>query len=171
MTTTKKTEATADDAIAILTADHKKVKKLFKEYEKLKEDGDPSEKEELVAQICTELALHAEAEESIFYPAVRAAIDEEDLLDEAEVEHATAKDLIAQLESGDPSDPLYDAKVKVLSEYVDHHVKEEEDEMFPKAKKAKLDMESLGEEIQAFKDSGQAPPPKAKSKPGRSARA
>jgi hemerythrin superfamily protein len=171
MTTTKKADTTADDAIAILTADHKKVKKLFKEYEKLKEDGDPSEKEELVAQICAELTLHAEAEESIFYPAVRAAIDEEDLLDEAEVEHATAKDLIAQLEGGDSSDPLYDAKVKVLSEYIDHHVKEEEDEMFPKAKKAKMDMEALGEEIQAFKDASQAQPPKAKAKSGRSARA
>ncbi|MES2535476.1 MAG: hemerythrin domain-containing protein [Pseudomonadota bacterium] len=170
MTTTKKTESSTADAIAILTADHKKVKKLFKAFEKMKEDGDPSDKEQLVAEICAELTLHAEAEEEIFYPAVRAGIDEEELLDEAEVEHATAKDLIAQLEAGDPSDPLYDAKVKVLSEYIDHHVKEEEEEMFPKAKKAKLDMDTLGEEIQMFKDSRQSQPPKAKAKPSRSAR-
>jgi hemerythrin superfamily protein len=98
------------------------------------------------------LTVHAEAEEEIFYPAAREAIEEQDLLDEAEVEHASAKDLIAQIEAMDSSDPLYDAKVTVLGEYIDHHVEEEEKEMFPKVKKAKLDLEALGEEILQFKE-------------------
>jgi hemerythrin superfamily protein len=152
MPTTKKPAASENDAIAILTADHKKVKKLFKDFEKIKDDGEAADKEAIVQEICAELTLHAEAEEEIFYPAAREAIEEQDLLDEAEVEHASAKDLIAQIEAMDSSDPLYDAKVTVLGEYIDHHVQEEEKEMFPKVKKAKLDLEALGEEILQFKE-------------------
>ena len=122
----------AVDAITLLMADHKAVKTLFKAFDKLTNDDDASEqKEALVQKICDELTVHAQVEEEIFYPAVREAIEDDDLLDEAEVEHATAKDLIAQLQQMLPDDDLYDAKVKVLSEYIDHHVKEEEDEMFP----------------------------------------
>lgn len=134
----------AQDAIAMLTADHKKVKKLFSDFDKLKEKGGDDDKSAIVEQICNELKVHTELEEEIFYPAVRKAIDDGDLMDEALVEHAGAKDLIAQLEDASPDDDLYDAKVTVLGEQIDHHVKEEEGDMFPKAKKAKLDTEALG---------------------------
>ena len=93
---------------------------------------------------CQELTIHAQIEEEIFYPAVRDGIEDDDLMDEAEVGHASAKDLIAQLEAMEPGNDLYDARFTVLGEYIDHHVKEEQDEMFPKAKKAKLDLKALG---------------------------
>lgn len=134
----------AQDAIAMLTADHKKVKKLFADFDKLKEKGGDGDKSAIVHQICDELKIHTELEEDIFYPAVRKAIDDSDLMDEALVEHAGAKDLIAQLEDASPDDDLYDAKVAVLGEQINHHVKEEEGQMFPKAKKAKVDTEALG---------------------------
>ena len=134
-----------EDAIGLLTADHAKVTKLFKEFESLKEDeGADTDKSALVAQICNELKVHATIEEEIFYPAVREAIEDADLMDEAVVEHAAAKELIAQLEDMSPDDELYDAKVIVLAEQIQHHVKEEEGDMFPKARKAKLDGEALG---------------------------
>ena len=124
------------DAIALLTADHKEVKAMFEQYEELGDRANASKKK-LADQICTALTLHATVEEEIFYPALRAASKEAaDLLDEAEVEHAGAKDLIAQIEDMDPEDDLYDAKVKVLGEQIDHHVGEEEGEMFPKAEEA-----------------------------------
>ena len=140
------------DAIALLTADHKEVKAMFKEYEGLGDRANAGKKK-LADQICTALTLHATIEEEIFYPALRAASkDAADLLDEAAVEHAGAKDLIAQIDEMDPEDDLYDAKVKVLGEQVDHHVGEEEGEMFAKARKAKLDMDALGAEMAARKD-------------------
>jgi hemerythrin superfamily protein len=133
------------DAFALLTADHRTVKGLFKEFEKLSKQEDvDEEKAQLVRQICNELTVHAQVEEEIFYPAVREAIDDEDLMDEADIEHASAKDLIAQLEGMQPGDDHYDARVTVLREYVDHHVKEEEGEMFSKARKADVDAEDLG---------------------------
>jgi hemerythrin superfamily protein len=147
MTTSTKKDgsgAQAQDAIAMLMTDHKKVKKLFSDFDKLKEDGSDKDKSAIVEQICNELKIHTELEEEIFYPAVRKAIDDSDLMDEALVEHAGAKDLIAQLEDASSDDDLYDAKVTVLGEQIDHHVKEEEGEMFPKAKKAKVDTEALG---------------------------
>lgn len=173
----KKTAAKVSktDAVALLTADHKRVKKLFKTFDKMKEDGSAADKQALAQQICAELTLHAEVEEQIFYPAVREALDQDDLLDEAEVEHASAKDLIAQIESGDASDPLWSAKVTVLGEYIDHHVQEEENEMFPKTRKAKMDLESLGKEIASMKQSRlgvEATPPAAKTpakRPGKAA--
>ena len=134
----------AQDAIAMLMADHKKVKKLFSDFDKLKEEGSDEDKSVIVNQICNELKIHTALEEEIFYPAVRKAIDDSDLMDEALVEHAGAKDLIAQLEDASPDDDLYDAKVTVLGEQIDHHVKEEEGEMFPQAKKAKVDTKALG---------------------------
>ena len=114
------------DAIELLIADHRNVEKLFKKYEKLAEDGGTyNEREALAATICAELTVHAQVEEEIFYPAARDILDEQDLVDEAIVEHATAKDLIAQLADMSPDDDLYDAKVKVLSELIEHHVEEE----------------------------------------------
>jgi hemerythrin superfamily protein len=146
------------DAIVALTADHKRVKELFKEFATLKEKrGDKDEEKlELVKRICRELKVHTAVEEQIFYPAVREQIDDGDLMDEALVEHAGAKDLVEQLESMDVEDDLYDAKVTVLGEQIDHHVKEEEGTMFPKAKKAKLDTKALGAEMAQRKSQLQA---------------
>jgi hemerythrin superfamily protein len=145
-TSTKKSAngAQEQDAIAMLMADHKKVKKLFSDFDKLKDDGSDEDKSAIVKRICNELKIHTELEEQIFYPAVRNAIEDSDMMDEALVEHAGAKDLIAQLEGANPDDDLYDAKVTVLGEQINHHVREEEGEMFPKAKKAKVDTEALG---------------------------
>ena len=142
-----------NEAIAQLTEDHARVKKMFKQYDKLVDsEADESERQELAATICAELTAHATAEEEIFYPAAREVLDEADLVDEAEVEHASAKDLIAQIQESSPGeDELFDAKVKVLGEYINHHVEEEEGEMFPKVRKAKLDTETLGEQIAARK--------------------
>lgn len=147
--TPKNAQASAKgiDAIDLLTEDHEKVAAMFEEYEALG-DRAMASKKKLATQICTELTKHALAEEEIFYPAVRAAgKDKEDLIDEATVEHASAKDLIAQIMEMEASEDLFDAKVKVLSELIEHHVKEEEEEMFPKARAAKLDMATLGQQI------------------------
>ncbi|MEC5161486.1 hemerythrin superfamily protein [Janthinobacterium sp. CG_23.3] len=145
------------DAIAVLTQDHEHVKALFEQYEALS-DRSPAKKKKLAHEICLELTRHATAEEEIFYPAVREANgDNEDLIDEATVEHASAKELIAQILAMEPADELYDAKVKVLSEQIEHHVKEEEGEMFPKAKKAKLDLAALGQAIEARKEEVELP--------------
>ena len=134
-----------NDAIRMLKEDHGKVKKLFAEFEKIKESGSEKRKTALVEQICKELTVHTELEEKIFYPAVRQAIEDTDIMDEALVEHAGAKDLVEQLKDARSGDELYDAKVTVLGEQIAHHVKEEEGEMFPKATKAKVDLKALGE--------------------------
>lgn len=147
-TSSSRSSGSRGDAIALLKQDHKEVKQLFKDYEKLAESEAPAEdRQALAEQICAMLTVHATIEEEIFYPAARGAMEEQDLLDEAEVEHASAKDLIAQIQSMQPDDELYDAKVKVLGEYVDHHVQEEENEMFPKAKKTDLDLKAIGAEL------------------------
>lgn len=151
-TSEKSAGTSKPDAIALLTEDHKKVKKLFKEFEKVKE-GSVEDKVALVQQVLTELKVHAAIEEEIFYPAVRDAIDDDDLMNEAEVEHDSAKDLISQIESMEPEDPMYDARFSVLGEYVNHHVEEEQEEMFAKAKKAKVDLKAIGEELMARKES------------------
>jgi len=152
MSTNKTNRTTGQDAVALLTADHKAVKALFKQFEALsRQDDADEEKAALVARICDEISVHAQVEEEIFYPAVREAIDDDDLMDEADVEHASAKELIAQLESMSPGDDHYDAKVTVLGEQIDHHVEEEQNEMFAKARKADVDMDALGEQIAARK--------------------
>jgi hemerythrin superfamily protein len=144
----KKSTRARADATTLLAKDHKEVRALFKRYEKLsKAEADGSERQELAEQICQMLTVHAQIEEEIFYPAVREAEVDEDLLDEAEVEHASAKDLIAQIQSMSPEDDLYDAKVSVLGEYINHHVEEEEGQMFPKARRAKVDLEGLAGQL------------------------
>jgi hemerythrin superfamily protein len=152
MATSKRPAATAamakTDATALLERDHREVKKLFKQYEKLADaEASGEEREALATQICTMLTVHATMEEELFYPAAREAEVDDDLLNEAEVEHTSAKDLIAQIESMSPDDELYDAKVTVLGEYVDHHVQEEEGEMFPKCRKAEMDLEDLAQQL------------------------
>jgi hemerythrin superfamily protein len=137
------------DAIALLRADHQLVQELFDKFEKTRGEA---RKAALAEQICNELTVHAQIEEEIFYPAAREVIREEDLLHEATVEHQSAKDLIAQIEAGDPGDELFDAKVKVLGEYIKHHVKEEQNELFPQVRKTKLDLKELGQRLMARKE-------------------
>jgi len=136
-----------EDAIDLLSADHRKVLQLFKDYEKLKNKGSKAQKSDLATTICLEITVHSMLEEEIFYPAARKAIDEDDLMDEALVEHAGAKGLIDELQDMEPGDDLYDAKVTVLGEEIRHHVTEEEKEMFPKVKKSKLDTADLGAQM------------------------
>jgi hypothetical protein len=139
------------DAIALLKADHRTVEALFEKFEGAKGDG---AKEKIARQICLELTVHAQIEEEIFYPACEGKI-EEDLLKEAYVEHDGAKVLIAEIEAGGPDDDFYDAKVKVLSEQIEHHVEEEEmrmEGMFSQARKAGLDMDALGEQLRVRKE-------------------
>jgi len=145
----QKSKPAPKDAIALLKADHEAVSQLFAEYEKTR--SAPTKKD-LVAEICTALSVHAQIEEEIFYPAVKAALKDKLLVPEATVEHAGVKDLIAQLEGAQPDGEMYDAKVKVLSEYVKHHVKEEQSEMFAQAKASSLDMLELGARMAARKD-------------------
>lgn len=141
----------SQDAITLLTDDHKKVQKMFKEYEKLAEKGSDDDKDELARTICAELTVHAQIEEEILYPAASEVLEESDLIEEAEVEHASAKELIAQIESMQVDEELFDAKVTVLGEYVNHHIKEEQDEIFPKLKKSDLDLDVLGVQLQERK--------------------
>ena len=144
------------DACDLLDADHRAVKKMFKEYDELagsRARSTAQKKLDLARQICHELTVHAQIEEEIFYPALRNAIKETDLLAEAEVEHQSAKDLIAQIESMPEADEMFDAKVKVLGEYIDHHVKEERNEIFPKARAARrLDLVAMRGELEARKE-------------------
>ncbi|HET9668001.1 MAG TPA: hemerythrin domain-containing protein [Casimicrobiaceae bacterium] len=137
------------NALELLKHDHDEVDEMFKQFEEIKDNGDDAEKEQLVAQICDALTIHAQIEEAIFYPAARRALQDkgQDLLDEAAVEHQTLKDIIGRLEMAPTSDPLYDAGVKVLSEYVKHHVKEEENELFPKVRQANLDLRAIGQQL------------------------
>lgn len=145
-----KSKAKAGGALEMLKEDHDKVKKAFKEFEKLDRE-DTGKLRQLVQTVCEELKVHTTLEEEIFYPAVREAIDDEDIMNEAQVEHETAKMLIEQLENMGPDDPNYHATFTVLGEYVKHHVKEEEDEMFPEAKKTDLDFEELGSRMKQRK--------------------
>jgi len=137
------------DAIKFLKDDHKEVKTYFKQYETLENDD---EKQALADKICLALTVHAQIEEEIYYPAVREALDDDDMLDEAEVEHASAKQLIAEIQAMKVGDRLFDAKVIVLGEYVEHHVEEEEGEMFPESRDTDLDLKELGAQLAARKE-------------------
>jgi hemerythrin superfamily protein len=138
------------DATQLLTQDHREVEALFEKFEGASRDGT---KEKLARRICTELKIHTMIEEELFYPALRGKIDDDDL-DEAIVEHDGAKVLINDIEAGEPSDDFYDAKVKVLQEEIEHHVKEEEKQqgnMFSQARKTDVDLMALGERMAARK--------------------
>lgn len=142
-----RSKAKEQNAIELLSKDHDEVEKLFKQFQKLSRDG--GRKTEIVRQICTALTVHSEIEEEIFYPAVREALGEkgECLMDEAAVEHDSIKNLVEQIENARGNDEMLAARMTVLGEYVMHHVKEEEGKIFPKAKRARLDMEELGAEL------------------------
>jgi len=142
------------DAVDLLTDDHLEVGVLFKRYEKLADrNAAAAERRDLATQICEMLKAHTRIEEEIFYPAARAAGIDADTLDEAKVEHASAKDLIAQIEGGNPDDDLYDAKMTVLREYIQHHVVEEHTELFPQCRRAGMDLVGLRAELEARKAS------------------
>jgi hemerythrin superfamily protein len=143
----ERAELTGTDAMSaldLLEEDHTQVEGLFEEFEQLEDSG---EKQELALKICLALRVHAQIEEEIFYPAVRDAIENTDRIDEAIVEHAAAKQLIAEIEEMDAGDELYDAKVTVLNEQVLHHIEEEEDELFPEVESSGLDLEALGQRL------------------------
>ncbi len=150
------TSRSGKDACDLLDADHRALKKLFKEYDMLagsRARSAAQKKLDLARRICMELSVHAQIEEELFYPALRVAIKDADLLDEAQVEHQTLKDLITQIQSSGVGDELFDAKVRVLGEYMDHHVKEERTEMFAKARAArKLDLMALREQLEDRKE-------------------
>lgn len=138
------------EPITMLIEDHRKVQKMFKQFEKLKQQEDEEAKRDLVEQACAELKVHTELEEELFYPAAREALDEGDLIAEAQVEHESAKQLIAKLDRQNGGEE-YDATFTVLGEYVNHHIAEEQDEMFPKLKKADIDWDSLAEQMRTMK--------------------
>lgn len=146
----KSASARPADAIKLLKDDHKEVKNWFEAYDKTDDD---TEKQELADKICKALTVHAQIEEEIFYPAAYEALDDDgdDMLDEAEVEHASAKELIAQIEASKVGEPLFDAKVTVLGEYINHHVEEEESELFPECRASDMDLKALGAALAARK--------------------
>ncbi len=137
------------DALQLLMAEHREARALFQQYRRLADSGGRGDERMLLAsQICVALALHMQIEEELLYPAAREVLArDEDLVDEACVEHAGAKSLVAQLKTMTSDQPLFDAKVKVLGEYIDHHVREEESEFFPKLRRSTLDLEAIGERI------------------------
>lgn len=153
------------NAIQLLSADHRTVEDLFEKFESARS---ASSKQKLVTEICTELTIHTMLEEEIFYPAVADAV-EGDALEEAYVEHDSAKQLILELQGAEPSEDFYDAKVKVLQELIEHHVKEEErqrDSLFAQSRQSDVDLDALGaqmaarkQELQQLAASGKLPPP------------
>ena len=137
------------DALQLLMAEHREVKAMFQHYQKLADTGGRGDERMLLAsQICVALTVHTQMEEEILYPAARTVLTkDEDIVDEAYVEHAGAKSLIAQIKTMTSDQPLFDAKVKVLGEYIDHHVREEETEFFPKLRKTALDLDAMGDQL------------------------
>jgi hemerythrin-like domain-containing protein len=152
-------KARATSAIEVLEEDHDYVKKSYRAFQKMDHEDLPAV-QALVKQVCAALKVHVRIEEEVFYPAVRKAIKDQDLMHEAEIEHDSAKTLIRQLERMKPRDPKYIAAFTVLCEYIEHHVKEEEDEMFPKVRRARVNLQALGKKLMARKIrlAGKPPP-------------
>src|SRR6266850_1800937 len=146
----KETQAASPSAIDLLEQDHREVEEWFDEYDELKEDD--ARKAELAQKICLALKVHAQIEEEIFYPQAREATKDNDLIDEAAVEHATVKHLIGEIEGMEVGEELYDAKIRVLWEMVKHHIKEEEKELFPELVSAKMDFDAVGKELAQRKE-------------------
>jgi hemerythrin superfamily protein len=146
----RETRAASMNAIDLLEQDHRQVEEWFDEYDELKKDD--ARKAELAEEICRALKVHARIEEQIFYPQAREATKDNDLIDEAVVEHATVKSLIGEIEAMEVGEELYDAKFRVLGEMVKQHIKEEEDELFPELQSTKLDLDALGKELAERKE-------------------
>jgi len=149
----RKTSASAtrsNDAIALLKADHRAVEKLFGDYEKAK--ADEGRKQQIAQQICMALKVHTQIEEELFYPTSREFLKDDDIVNEAVVEHQAAKDLIEQIEALSPSDEMYDAKITVLQEQIEHHVEEEEKELFPQVQKSDMDLKGIGQQLKSRKE-------------------
>jgi hypothetical protein len=144
-----KTQAASPSAFELLEQDHRQVEEWFDEYDELKEDN---RKGDLAEKICLALKVHAQIEEEIFYPQAREATKDNDLIDEAVVEHATVKNLIGEIEAMEVGEALYDAKMRVLGEMVKHHIKEEEEELFPELEAVKIDLDAVGKEIAERKE-------------------
>lgn len=136
------------EAISMLIEDHQKVQKLFKTFDRTE---DEQQQEELAKQICNELTVHTELEEQVFYPAAREVLEKSDTVDEAEIEHQVAKELVEKIKQSRPQDDEFCALVTVLCEYVNHHIEEEQTELFPQLKKTEIDFDALGEEMQQKK--------------------
>ena len=146
----RNTQGASPSALELLKQDHRKVEEWFDEYNELKEDDD--RKRALVEKICLSLKVHAQIEEEIFYPQAREATKDNDLIDEAAVEHATVKHLIGEIEGMEVDEELYDAKIRVLGEMVKHHIKEEEKELFPELVSAKMVLDAFGKELAKRKE-------------------
>ena len=153
MTTPGKKNIPPQGALELLKADHDKVRGLFREFEDLKGIEDEDERKgQLVDEICHEITMHTMIEDEIFYPVLRSVIDDDDLMDEADVEHAGARELISQLEVMYPGDEHYDATVTVLGEEIAHHIDKEESDMFDAARNAGLDLDDLGAQLATRKE-------------------
>jgi hemerythrin superfamily protein len=142
----RKKEAQQVNAFDVLEQDHREVEEWFDEYDELKDSGE-DRKGELAEKICLALKVHAQIEEEIFYPQAREASQDNDLLDEALVEHSTVKNLIGEIEEMEAGEELYDAKIRVLGEMVKQHIKEEEEELFPELQSTKMDLDAVGKEL------------------------
>ena len=141
-----------EDAITLLKRDHDEVEELFDEFFRAQESGERAEQTRVALEVCALLTVHAQIEEELFYPrAARNADDARDLVREATVEHSTVKDLVARLQAMRPEDEMFDATFQVLSEYVKHHVKEEEGELFPRVRASDLDVDALGRALEQRK--------------------
>jgi hemerythrin superfamily protein len=141
----KKAAATrAKNAINLLKADHREVEKLFSQFTKASGE---ERKKQLSDKICMELKVHMQIEEEIFYPTSREFLDDDDIVNEAVVEHQAAKDLMEQIRGMDPADEMFDARMQVLQEQIEHHVEEEETEYFPKVQKTDMDLKAIGEQL------------------------
>jgi hypothetical protein len=142
----KERQQAARNAFDVLEEDHREVEEWFDEYDELK-DSDEDRKADLAEKICLALKVHNQIEEEIFYRQARAASQDDDLIDEALVEHSTVKNLIGEIEAMEVGEELYDAKIRVLGEIVKQHIKEEEEELFPELQSTKMDLDVVGKEL------------------------
>jgi hypothetical protein len=143
-------QAPGGDTFEVLERDHREVEEWFDEYDEMQ--GKEDRKEELAQKICLALKVHAQIEEEIFYPRAREATKDNDLIDEAIVEHATVKNMIGEIEVMDVGEELYDAKMRVLGEMVKRHIREEEEELFPELQSSKMDLKAVGKELAERKE-------------------
>lgn len=142
----KESSGAGKNAFEVLEQDHREVEEWLDEYDEL-DDKDKRRKADLSKKICQALTTHAQIEEEIFYPRAREATGDDDLIDEAVVEHATVKTLIGEIEEMEPGEELYDAKIRVLGEMVKRHIREEEEELFPELQSTKMDLDAVGKEL------------------------